>query len=377
LVLGSATPSLESYHRARGGDWTLLRLPERVVPHEGCALPRVTVVDMRRELRTGNRSIFSRALKQQVSRAVDAREQVILFLNRRGTSSFIQCRGCGFVMRCKRCEIALTYHAARNALVCHHCSFKAPVPARCPECSGVKIKFLGLGTEKLEQEAGELFPQARTLRWDRDTTAQKDAHETILRRFRDHEADILIGTQMVAKGLDLPRVTLVGVISADTSLNLPDFRAGERAFQLLSQVAGRAGRGERGGQVIIQTYSPDHYAVESAAAHDYAAFYDRESEFRRRLGYPPFTDLALLVYTHPSAERCRQEAARMKDLLLEETARRGLTVGVSGPVPAFYSRLRGRARWQILLRGADLSSFLKPVWFPPGWTVDVDPVSLV
>jgi primosomal protein N' (replication factor Y) len=240
------------------------------------------------------------------------------------------------------------------------------------------MKFLGTGTQKLEQEVSYTFPRAGHLRWDSDATKRKSSHEEILNRFRNREAEILIGTQMVAKGLDIPSVTLVGVISADTSLNLPDLRAGERTFQLLSQVAGRAGRGILGGQVIIQTFSPEHYAIQAAARHDYASFYEQEVAYRRQLHNPPFTRLALLVYSHTNDALCQREAERMKSLLVEERDARGIgDLNVIGPAPAYVHRLRGRFRWQLILRGSELSAFLSPVPFPQGWTIDIDPVSLV
>ncbi len=378
VVLGSATPDIETFYQAQTGNYHLIQLPERVVPRERAPLPQVEVVDMREELRAGNRSIFSRSLAQAINEAVASREQVILFLNRRGGATFIQCRGCGFVLRCRRCEVALTHHIAEDILTCHQCNYKAPVPQVCPHCSSRQMKFLGTGTQKLEQEVRYTFPRAQHLRWDSDVTGGKTSHEDILRKFRSREAEILIGTQMVAKGLDIPSVTLVGVISADTSLNLPDFRAGERTFQLLSQVAGRAGRGPSGGKVIIQTFSPEHYAVQAAAGHDYAAFYEREIAYRRQLHNPPFTRLALLVYAHTSEALCQREAERMKDLLIEERDARGIGgVSVLGPAPAYFQRRRGRFRWQLVLRGSELSAFLSPIPFPQGWTIDIDPVSLI
>jgi len=378
VVLGSATPDVETFYQAQTGNYQLLQLPERVVPSEGAALPHVEIVDMRDELKAGNRSLFSRSLAQAINGAVARREQVILFLNRRGGATFIQCRKCGFVLRCRRCEVALTHHIAGDVLTCHQCNYKAPVPQVCPNCSSRQMKFLGVGTQKLEQEVSYTFPRARHLRWDSDVTGGKSSHEDILRKFRSREAEILIGTQMVAKGLDIPSVTLVGVISADTSLNLPDFRAGERTFQLLSQVAGRAGRGILGGQVIIQTFSPEHYAIQAAARHDYASFYEQEVAYRRQLHNPPFTRLALLVYSHTNDALCQREAERMKGLLIEERDARGIgALSVIGPAPAYVHRLRGRFRWQLILRGSELSAFLSPVPFPQGWTIDIDPVSLV
>ena len=378
VVLGSATPDVETFYQAQTGNYHLLRLPERVVPSEGASLPHVEIVDMRDELKAGNRSLFSRSLAQAINEAVARREQVILFLNRRGGATFIQCRKCGFVFRCRRCEVALTHHIAEDILTCHRCNYKEPVPQVCPNCSSRQMKFLGTGTQKLEQEVSYTFPRAGRLRWDSDATKRKSSHEEILNRFRNREAEILIGTQMVAKGLDIPSVTLVGVISADTSLNLPDLRAGERTFQLLSQVAGRAGRGTLGGQVIIQTFSPEHYAIQAAARHDYASFYEQEVAYRRQLHNPPFTRLALLVYSHTNDALCQREAERMKGLLIEERDARGIgDLSVIGPAPAYVHRLRGRFRWQLILRGSELSAFLSPVPFPQGWTIDIDPVGMI
>jgi primosomal protein N' (replication factor Y) len=303
---------------------------------------------------------------------------VILFLNRRGGATFIQCRSCGFVLRCRRCEVPLSQHIAEDTLICHQCGYRTPVPQACPNCSSRQLKFLGAGTQKLEQEIRYGFPRARQLRWDSDITRGQTSHDEILKKFRNREADILIGTQMIAKGLDLPSVTLVGVVSADTALNLPDFRAGERTFQLLSQVAGRAGRGLAGGRVIIQTFSPDHYAIQAAARHDYASFYEQEIAYRRQLRNPPFTRLARLVYAHTNDAVCRREAERMRKQLSEEMAARGTGgIDIIGPAPAFIHRLRGRFRWQLVLRGFDLPAFLAPVAFPQGWTVDIDPMGLV
>jgi primosomal protein N' (replication factor Y) len=263
-------------------------------------------------------------------------------------------------------------------LICHQCNYKSPSPQTCPRCSSRQIKFLGIGTQKLEQEANLVFPQARLLRWDSDITKRRDSHEEILAKFRTHQADILIGTQMVAKGLDLPLITLVGVVSADTSLNLPDIRAGERTFQLLSQVAGRAGRGSLGGQVIIQTFSPEHYAIQAAAKHDYLLFYDQEIAYRRQLNNPPFNWLALLVYSHINDTLCQREAERMRNRLIAERDAAGIDgLSLIGPSPSFIHRLRGRYRWQLILRGTELPDFLSRISFPQGWAIDIDPVSLV
>jgi primosomal protein N' (replication factor Y) len=378
VVMGSATPDVESFYRARRGDYRLLRLPERVTPYDGSALPKVEIVDMREELKAGNQGLFSRSLFQAIGQATANQEQVILFLNRRGAASFIQCRSCGFVMRCRRCDVPLSYHLAEDKLICHQCNYRIDVPESCPKCKRRRIKFLGIGTQRLEQEVGYTFPQTKLLRWDSDVTKGRYSHDEILSKFRAHDADILIGTQMVAKGLDLPLVTLVGVVSADTALNLPDFRSGERTFQLLSQVAGRAGRGTKGGKVIIQTYAPEHYAIRAAAEHDYAAFYEQEIGYRRQLHNPPFSQLARLTCSQTNDALCQREAERMKRFLEQEIAAKGIAgIELIGPAPAFIHRLRGRFRWQLILRGTELSAFLSPLPLPTGWTVDIDPMGLV
>ena len=406
VILGSATSSLESYLRAQRGEFTLLEMPRRIMGHtrrlhdlqaryhvpriryqalrDGPAearylpLPPVQIVDLRAELRAGNRSIFSRALQRAMDEALSRGEQVILFLNRRGTATFVLCRDCGYVLRCPRCDVPLTYHGPRAHLVCHRCNHREPQPDRCPECGGKRIRYFGLGTERVEAAVRERWPDARLLRWDRDTARTHSAHASILQRFVDGTADVLVGTQMIAKGLDLPLVTVVGVISADTALNLPDFRAGERTFQLLAQVAGRAGRGLLGGRVVLQTYHPDHYAVVAAAAHDYARFAARELVFRREQGYPPYRRLAKLVYESPSPSRARAEAEALAETLRGALTRWGLpTTDLIGPAPPFFARLRGRYRWQIILRHANPSTFLRAVPIPSGWRVDVDPVSVL
>ena len=377
VVLGSATPDVETCYHAHRGDYRLLRLPERLTPHRGSALPEVTVVDLREELKAGNSSIFSRCLQQAINQAVGNGEQVILFLNRRGAASFIQCRQCGFALKCRRCQVSLSYHPAENTLICHQCNYRTRVPQLCPSCSSKRLKFLGIGTQKLEREATIAFPGARLLRWDSDATRGKHSHQEIMDRFRAHDADILIGTQMVAKGLDLPMVTLVGVVSADTNLNLPDFRAGERTFQLLCQVAGRAGRGALSGRVIIQSYCPEHYAIQVAVEHDYASLYQQEITYRRQLHNPPFSRLVRLVFSHISNTVCQQEAARMKQMLTAEIDSQGITdISLIGPSPAFIHRLRGRFRWQITLRGTEPARFLFPIPIPQGWAIDVDPMGL-
>jgi len=407
VILGSATPDVETYYRAQRGEFRLLELPKRIVAHRQriaelraqylitrnqppgfqqpassdavfAELPPVEIVDLRAELRAGNRSIFSRALQAAMERALAAGEQVILFLNRRGTATFVLCRDCGHVLTCPRCHVPLTYHSDREDLTCHHCNYRRKTPRVCPQCGSRRVKYFGIGTQRVEEVTRQLFPEARVIRWDRDTTGGKLAHEIILDAFIKREANVMIGTQMIAKGLDLPLVTLVGVVSADTALHLPDFRAGERTFQLLTQVAGRAGRSILGGRVIIQTYSPEHYAIQAAGRHDYAAFYSQEIAFRRQAGYPPFSRLIRMIYLHHDAARCQAEAERMARVLLDKMQRLGLSnVGLIGPAPAFLERLRGQYRWQIIVRGWEPHQLLEDLPLPLGWRVDVDPVSLL
>lgn len=378
VILGSATPDVESFYKAQRGEYQLIELKERITPVGPAPLPEVEIVDMRSELKAGNRGLFSRCLTEAIKEALDNREQVILFLNRRGTATFVQCRACDFVFNCKHCTAALTYHSATQKLMCHHCRFSTSSPVVCPICGSHRLRFMGVGTQKVEDEVKRLFPQARVLRWDRDVTPSQRAHEELLKKFRSREADILVGTQMIAKGLDLPQVTLAGVVSADTGLNLPDFRAGERTFQLLCQVAGRAGRGFTPGRVIIQTYSPEHYAIQAASKHDYLAFYAQEIEYRRKFGYPPFSRLARLTFTHTNEIACHREAQRVKRLLSAEAERRAVPgFRLIGPAPAFIPRVRGHYQWQIILCGSDLSDFLSDIALPRGWVLDIDPVGMV
>jgi primosomal protein N' (replication factor Y) len=412
VILGSATPSLESYRRAERGEFHLLVLGRRILGHrqrlsdlqtvyhtphtryrplrDGPSearyldLPPVQVVDMRAELRAGNRSIFSRALQRSVDEALTRGEQAILFLNRRGTATHTFCRSCGYVARCPRCDVPLTFHGSVGAtrssplLVCHYCGHREPPPERCPRCDASAIRPFGLGTAGLEEAVRERWPGARVLRWDRDTARTAQAHWNILQMFSDGGADILVGTQMIAKGLDLPLVTVVGVISADTALHLPDFRAAERTFQLLEQVAGRAGRGLMGGRVVLQTYHPDHYAIAAVEHHDYLGFVQRELEFRREAGYPPYVRLARLLYRHTDSRRAEVAARDMADRLRDALRRSGLpATDLIGPVPCFFARLRGYYRWQMVLRHPDPPGFLRLFPIPRGWLVDVDPVDLL
>ena len=378
VILGSATPDVETFYRAQQGEYQLIELKERITPYGPSPLPEVEVVDLKEELKAGNRSLFSRSLVGAMTEALARNEQVLLFLNRRGTATFVQCRDCGFVFRCSHCTASLTYHSTTRKLVCHHCRYSVAMPVECPQCLSHRLRFLGIGTQRVEEEVRHFFPQARILRWDRDVTSGRRAHEELLTKFRAHEADVLIGTQMIAKGLDFPQITLTGVISADTGLNLPDFRAGERTFQLLCQVAGRAGRGLTLGKVIIQTYSPEHYAIRAASKHDYLTFYAQEIDYRRKFGYPPFSQLANLAFSHTNESACRREAERMSSLLVADKDRRGIPeLRLIGPMPAFVPRVRGHYRWQLVLCGTGLNDFLADMAFPRGWVLDMDPVGVV
>ncbi|NLG50157.1 MAG: primosomal protein N' [Chloroflexi bacterium] len=405
-ILGSATPDLESSYRAERGEYVRLRMPQRIMGHRRALeeqaahlcqpqtryqpispdmeealtaeLPPVQIVDMRAELRQGNTSIFSRSLQKAIEEALAAGEQVILFLNRRGSATFVQCRDCGYVHKCPRCDLPLTFHSVGDDLVCHHCNYHTVVPPQCPSCGSGRIKYFGIGTQRVEEVTRECFPQARVVRWDLDTTGAKLSHEQILDQFIQGEADIMVGTQMIAKGLDLPKVTLVGVITADTMINLPDFRAGERAFQLLTQVAGRAGRSILGGRVIIQSYTPEHPAIQSASLHDYDGFYAREIAFRREHWYPPISRLVQLLYVHHSEAKARESAQELYALLTNKIVREGWPdVDLIGPAPAFFARLRNKWRWQIVVRGYEPQLLLRDIRLPFGWRVDVDPVMLL
>jgi len=378
VILGSATPDIGSFHKAQQGGYQLVELKERITPRGYSPLPEVSIVDLKKELKAGNTSLFSRSLLAAMKETLAQGEQIVLFLNRRGTATFVRCRNCGFVFRCPRCSIALTHHSVEKKLICHRCRYSIPVPQSCSRCFRRNLRFLGIGTQRVEEEIGHFFPEARLLRWDRDVITKRYAHEELLKTFRDHKADVLIGTQMIAKGLDLPQVTLAGIISADTGLNFPDFRSSERTFQLLCQVAGRAGRGVKAGKVIIQTYSPDNYTIEAAARHDYLGFYYKEIDYRRRYNYPPFSQLVRLVYSHTNEELCRREAERVYRLILDEKAGEDMIdFNIIGPVPAFAFRARGRYRWQLFLRGPYSTRMLSRFTLPRGWAIDVDPVGIV
>ncbi len=399
-VLGSATPDIVNSFRADRSELQRLSLPNRILGHrerltrqasrlgvtsryrkaeseaQYIELPPVRVIDMRQELRAGNRSIFSRALQTSLTHTFEAGQQAILFLNRRGTSTYVFCRDCGWVLSCPRCEAHLTYHSAREDLMCHHCGYNRQHPKQCPNCESDRIKHFGAGTQRVQGELEALLPRVRTLRWDWDATRKKGAHEIILANFANHKADVLVGTQMIAKGLDFPLVTLVGVVSADVGLNMPDFRAAERTFQILTQVAGRAGRGLLGGHVVLQTYQPEHYAIRAAAQHDYSTFFKAELEHRKDLGYPPFKRLVRLVLRSASASTAEAAAQRLAGTLKGNIASKQALADLIGPAPCFFRKVRGLYRWHIVVRAADPLPLI-PEKLPEGWTVDVDPVSLL
>ena len=354
LILGSATPSVSTYMRAMPGvrrenRLELIELRERV---HGRPLPEVEVVDMRGEFERGNHSIFSARLVRALEECLGEGRQAVLFINRRGYSTFVSCRACGYVVKCERCDVSMTYHQAENALRCHYCGREAPPPKVCPKCGSRYVKYFGAGTQKVAEEVMRRFAGARVVRVDVDTTREKDAHEKLLGRFRSGEANVLVGTQMIAKGLDFPNVTLAAVVAADLSLNLPDYRSAERTFQLITQVAGRAGRAEHLGRVIVQTYEPEHYAVKLAARQDYRAFYLRESAYRRKALYPPFTAIARIVFSAKDAARAQaaaEAAAEALGAFLDQGGMRRDVVQMRA-VEAPIKLLRGLTRWQVFLK---------------------------
>ena len=382
VVLGSATPSLESRYNAGRGKYTLLELPGRI---EERPMPAVELIDMREEfLETRQQATFSRKLVDAIGARIENGEQTIVLLNRRGFSSFVACRACGERVECINCSIALTFHKRDRRLLCHYCGYAQKVPSLCPKCSSEHIYFLGVGSEKVEEELHRAFPAARIARLDRDTVTGKRQYETILQDFREGNYDILVGTQMIAKGHDIPNVTLVGVISADMGLGMPDFRAAERTFQLLTQVAGRAGRGNVPGIVLIQTINPDHYAVRMAAAHDFQAFYEKELNFRRMMHYPPFSAMANLLVRSEKKEMAMRMSAELGHLLTPPPA--GLRV--MGPAEAPVARLKNEYRYQFLIKAASrkaLNELLQSArayaiehkWGPTALVIDVDPLTLM
>lgn len=403
VLLGSATPSYESIHRAKEGTYRLFQLPERV---QARALPSITLIDMRQERarrearnptasplhkggtgglevrRAGEPLIFSRGLANAIKETLTKGEQVLLFINRRGYARLLLCRECGFTLRCPHCSVSLIYHAVDARMRCHYCDYRERPPGRCPRCGGIACGWLGYGTQQVEAAARLLAPDASIVRMDRDTTRQRRAHRQILMGVQQRRTQILIGTQMVGKGHDFPGITLVGILSADASMQIPDFRAGERTYALLTQVAGRAGRGDRPGHVIVQTYNPEHYCILAARNHDYEALYALERPLREKRGLPPFGFLVLLLVASSHEKQAQEKAERLADLLLERAVS---PYTVEGPAPAPVSRLKGRYRWQILAKGPDSSTLhhwvketmaMLPLSGQAGIEIDVDPVDL-
>ncbi|WP_428908705.1 primosomal protein N' [Niallia sp. Krafla_26] len=344
VILGSATPSLETFARAKKGVYKLLTLSKRMNEHN---LPTVDIVDMREELREGNRSMFSRLLYDKIQDRLEKKEQTVLFLNKRGHSSFVMCRDCGYVIQCPNCDISLTYHRFSQQMKCHYCGFEAVVPTICPECSSEHIRYFGTGTQKVEEELGKNFPEAKVIRMDVDTTSRKGAHEKLLNAFQEGKADILLGTQMIAKGLDFPNITLVGVLSADTMLHLPDFRSSEKTFQLLTQVAGRAGRHELAGEVVIQTYTPEHYSIILAGEQDFDGFYQQEMMIRKIHQYPPFYYLALVTVSHEELMKVIDVTEKISKLL---SSRLSHGARILGPVACPIPRINNKYRYQCIVK---------------------------
>ncbi|MBX3083328.1 MAG: primosomal protein N' [Anaerolineae bacterium] len=384
VILGSATPTIITAFKAQRNEIVHLKLPNRVLVQDRpnhahlSGLPPVEVVDMRQELRAGNRSMFSRALREELTQTLQRGEQAMLFLNRRGSATFILCRDCGYVAKCPRCEMPLTYHQSNMMLVCHACGHREAQLQTCPSCGGNRIKYFGAGTATVEEAVSKEFAPVRVLRWDRDTTHERGAHEQIMTRFAAGEADVLVGTQMIVKGLDLPRVTMVGVVLADTALGLPDYRAGERTFQLLTQAAGRAGRAALAGRVVFQTYQPEHYAIQAASGHDYETFYGQEIEYRRALRYPPFKRLVRLLFRHDSPQKVQQEAERAADWLRQRIAEAHLTAtDLIGPAPTFFGQTADVFSWHIIARTTDPVALIEDFPTRAGCYVDIDPIDIL
>ncbi|MDY0125523.1 MAG: primosomal protein N' [Anaerolineaceae bacterium] len=401
LLLGSATPAVEQYFKAQRGDWRLLEMPRRILAHRQTLanqalslkfdlpkfataddlltfdLPKVQIVDMRKELTSGNSSVLSRSLESRLEKVLSKNQQAILFLNRRGQATYVFCRHCGQSLRCPNDDQPLTWHGSQQGLLCHLCGYSRKMPTKCPNCGSTQIRQLGLGTAKLEEIVKNRFPEARLLRWDADTTKNKDDHELILSHFSAHRADILIGTQMLAKGLDLPLVTLVGIVLAEVGLNLPDYRAAERSFQVLTQVSGRAGRSPLGGEVVLQTYQPENYVIQAASRHDFGGFYEQELEYRRMLGYPPFNRIIRLEYRHLSQSKAEQEARQLAAIISDQIDSKGLhQTDMIGLLPPYYARMHGLWRWQIILRGPNPEALLPDLPLRD-WQIEVDPPSLL
>ena len=344
LVLGSATPDVVDYYKAESQDKILIELTQRA---NNACLPEIKIVDMRQELAAGNRSMFSLDLQQAMQENLERKKQTILFINRRGYSTFVMCRDCGHTMKCKHCNIALTYHSYENKLKCHYCGYEEAIPKVCPECKSDKIKYFGSGTQKVESEIAKLFPEATTIRMDIDTVTKKNSYEDILNKFKNENIDILIGTQMVVKGHHFPNVTLVGVIAADASLNMGDYRANEKTFDLLVQVAGRAGRENLPGRVIIQTYSPENFCIQCSKNQNYKEFYNTEIELRKQLKYPPFCDIILFGISSSDKEEIKNASDDLYKFLKKNI---GEETQLMPPLPAPIDKIKYKYRWRIIAK---------------------------
>lgn len=357
LVLGSATPDINTFYKAENGEIELIKLTKRA---NSSNLPSVEVVDLRDELANGNRTMISRKLYDYILKNLEEKRQIILFLNRRGFSTFIMCRDCGYTAKCKNCNITLTYHRKENKLKCHYCGYEQENITTCPECGSSKVRYFGTGTQRLEEQISKMFPQARTIRMDIDTVTKKNSHEEILNKFKNENIDILIGTQMVVKGHHFPNVTLVGVIAADSSLNMEDYRANEKTFQILTQVAGRAGREYLPGNVVIQTYNPDNFSIECAESQNYDNFYSTEIKLRQQLKYPPFRDIILLGISAEDEKNVQEVASKIYALLSRKLTT--LTdVNVYKPRPAPIDKIKNKYRWRIIVKGKFESSIIEAI----------------
>ena len=356
VILGSATPSIETYYRALTGEMKLLELNSRV---DNKAMPPMKVIDMRNELKGGNKSLFSRELFIAIQERLKRKEQIILFLNRRGFSTFVSCRSCGYVFKCDECDISMTYHK-NGLLICHYCGKTKREPRECPKCHSKYVKFFGAGTQRVEEEVKKYFNNVRILRMDVDTTRDKHSYERIYNTFKNGEADILIGTQMVSKGLDFKNVTLVGILAADMSINIPDYRAAERTFQIITQVAGRAGRGDKQGEVLIQTYTPQHYSLQYAVNYDYEGFYEKEFTVRAMMKYPPFGKLLLINGTSKKEELLKNFMHKIT-MMIKPLVESCLDIEILGPIPCMISKLKENYRWQIVIKGEFDSYFSKNI----------------
>jgi primosomal protein N' (replication factor Y) len=377
IILGSATPSTETLWRAAQQEIVLTRLTKRATP-AAPELPEVQIVDLRLELQAGHTSLLSRPLQRLMTEALSRREQVMLLLNRRGTSTVVICRTCGTAVICPNCDIPLVYHGDRRALLCHRCDHREKPQTECRRCGGT-LDYFGAGTQRLEAETKKIFANARVLRWDQDVARKRTANSAILHSIERREVDVIVGTQLISKGLDLPYVTAVGIINADFGLHFPDYRASERTFQLITQMAGRAGRHTPGGAVVVQSYTPDHYALQAAQAHDVRRFYESEIRIREDLRYPPFVRMVRYRIRGETDEDCAAAADDLVRALGRHARDRGVAIEVIGPAPAFVARIRGQHQWHVILKSSPegLDALLDGLPNSPGWSVDVDPVSLL